>query len=569
MNSRSKTPSFVVTRRILPDDGQKAYLEKIFLEVGWLYNDILAEAEKRADGLRSDEAYQSAIAYKKTLDNEIARFEERIAAKTRQLDKLENKCLKKAARTEVSIYKKGLRQLKTGVKECSTLLDDMRQTAGFTEFSLQTYAMDLRKGKYRGDIQANIAQKIATAAWQAEEKVFFGNGKKVHFRKRGTSVSFEDKSAKTGIIYHPADPGRKDFPFEYVSVMGHPMHLKAVRKGDIWLKEAMTHHIKYCRVVRKACGNDHHYFLQIIMEGLSPVKHPMGKGVAGLDPGVSTMTYDSDEEAKMLLLSPDIARYQKAVKKASIVYERRRRLANPQNYNEDGTIKKDTRDFKKIWKQTKGVRKALMALKTAYRKMAEYVRQFNGWLANRLLMKISLLQEESMDYTALAKRTRECKRQKKASMVKDKQGKTKVIHKYKRRKRFGTSILKHSPAGFLRMLERKIHRQGGIVVELNARKMKASQYDHVTDTYTKHGLDERTKIVGGHLVQRDLYASFLMHHADKDGQIDRRACIDDFGSFLERQQVFVEELIKNGGDPTGNFGLDVFKKQMSGLQAPA
>ena len=43
----------------------------------------------------------------------------------------------------------------------------------------------------------------------------------------------------------------------------------------------------------------------------------------------------------------------------------------------------------------------------------------------------------------------------------------------------------------------------------------------------------------------------------------------DFGSFLERQQSFVEELIKNGGDPTGNFGLDVFKKQMSGLQAPA
>ena len=30
-----------------------------------------------------------------------------------------------------------------------------------------------------------------------------------------------------------------------------------------------------------------------------------------------------------------------------------------------------------------------------------------------------------------------------------------------------------------------------------------------------------------------------------------------------------EELIKNGGDPTGNFGLDVFKKQMSGLQTPA
>ena len=281
------------------------------------------------------------------------------------------------------------------------------------------------------------------------------------------------------------------------------------------------------------------------------------------------MSYDSEEGTEMLFLSPDIARYQKAVKNASLVYERRRRLANPQNYNEDGTIKKDTKDFKKTWKQTKGVLKALMTLKTAYRKMSEYVRQFNGHLSNQLLMKISELNEESMDYKALAKRAKSCKRQKKSSVVKNKKGKAKPIHKYTRKKRFGASILKHAPAGFLRMLERKIHRQGGIVNELNAKKMKASQYDHVTDTCTKHELSDRTKMVGWDLVQRDLYSCFLMRHADKNGNIDRQACIDDFDAFLKRQKAFVQYLIANGGDPTGNFGLDEFKKQIPELQTPA
>ena len=569
MGGRSKTPSFIVTRRIQPDDWQKAYLNKIFLEVGWLYNDTLAEAEKRAAAMKANKGCQSVLAYKDTLSSEISRFEKQISARTKQTDKTKDLSLKKRLTREIAIYEQGLEGLKMDLERCSASLKKICQAFGFTESDLQTYTNRLRNEKYNGDIQSNIAQKIATAAWQAEEKVFYGNGRKVHYRKRGTSGSFEDKSAKSGIIYHPADPARKKRPFEHVSIMGHPMHLKPIRKGDAWLKEAMMHKAKYCRVTRKAHGNDYHYFLQIIMEGGSPIKHPMGKGSAGLDPGVSTMSYDSEEGTEMLFLSPDIARYQKAVKNASLVYERRRRLANPQNYNEDGTIKKDTKDFKKTWKQTKGVLKALMTLKTAYRKMSEYVRQFNGHLSNQLLMKISELNEESMDYKALAKRAKSCKRQKKSSVVKNKKGKAKPIHKYTRKKRFGASILKHAPAGFLRMLERKIHRQGGIVNELNARKMKASQYDHVTDTCTKHELSDRTKMVGWDLVQRDLYSCFLMRHADKNGNIDRQACIDDFDAFLKRQKAFVQYLIANGGYPTGNFGLDEFKKQMPELQAPA
>lgn len=285
MGGRSKTPSFIVTRRIQPDDWQKAYLNKIFLEVGWLYNDTLAEAEKRAAAMKANKGCQSVLAYKDTLSSEISRFEKQISARTKQTDKTKDLSLKKRLTREIAIYEQGLEGLKMDLERCSASLKKICQAFGFTESDLQTYTNRLRNEKYNGDIQSNIAQKIATAAWQAEEKVFYGNGRKVHYRKRGTSGSFEDKSAKSGIIYHPADPARKKRPFEHVSIMGHPMHLKPIRKGDAWLKEAMMHKAKYCRVTRKAHGNDYHYFLQIIMEGGIPDQTPDGKRQCRPGPG--------------------------------------------------------------------------------------------------------------------------------------------------------------------------------------------------------------------------------------------------------------------------------------------
>lgn len=230
-------------------------------------------------------------------------------------------------------------------------------------------------------------------------------------------------------------------------------------------------------------------------------------------------------------------------------------MANPQNYNPDGTIIKDTKDFKKHWNHTRGTKRAVMQLKTAWRKMSEYVKQNNGYETNRILLKASYVNVESMDYKALQKRAKTCARQEKTSVVTDSHGNQKTIHKYKRRKRFGASILKHAPASFLSMLEKKLLRQRGIYRTIDAKKNKVSQYDHVKDLCEKHELSERYKYIDGRLVQRDAYSAFLLHYLTDEETIDREACIRNFRKFLRRQGKCIARLIAGYGDPTGNFGI--------------
>lgn len=504
--------SFIVTRRIWSDKRQSSELEEIFLLIDRIYDDVLKELEHRASLLREDLWYQKALkgyyAAKKSGEN-LSEWEEDLAA-------------------------------------CC-------EAYGFSEYNMHEYVGKRKHDRYGDRIGINIMQKIATAAWKAEEKVFYGTGKKVHYRKVGGSMSFEDKKASSGIIYKPEGKVKKH-PHEHVYFNGMCLDLKPIRKGDIWLREAMKHKVKYCRIIRKPCGIHYHYFLQIIMAGEPPIKHKMGKEVCGMDPGVSTMTFDTPAMTRMECLSPEAAKYEKEIKTASTIYERRRRMANPQNYHEDGTVRKDTRNFKKKWNHTRGMQEAVMRLKTAHRKKSEYVKQSGNHLANKILEKVSVLWIEPMDYQALAKRAKDSSRQEKPSDIKQKDGTVKRIHKYKRKKRFGSSILKHAPGAFIRTLENKILRQGGRIYEVNIHKYRASQYDHEADCYEKHSLSERTRKVGGHLVQRDCYSAFLIRHAKDPEHPDREACKRDFKQFLKNQGRMVTELIHKE-DPSGNFGL--------------
>ena len=128
------------------------------------------------------------------------------------------------------------------------------------------------------------------------------------------------------------------------------------------------------------------------------------------------------------------------------------------------------------------------------------------------------------------------------------------MHKYKKKKRFGSSISRHAPSQFIKATKEKVLRNGGVVLDVEPRATKCSQYNHVTNTYEKHDLKERSKIVGGHRVQRDFYSAFLIKHADSESSIDRKTCVSDFNNFLWQQQMLNHRMIKTG-DPTGNYGL--------------
>lgn len=57
--------------------------------------------------------------------------------------------------------------------------------------------------KFKRNIGSQMAQNIAERAFQAVEKVMYGNGKKVHFCSAGQFFSLEEKTNKTGFRYFP------------------------------------------------------------------------------------------------------------------------------------------------------------------------------------------------------------------------------------------------------------------------------------------------------------------------------------------------------------------------------
>ena len=140
--------------------------------------------------------------------------------------------------------------------------------------------------------------------------------------------------------------------------------------------------------------------------------------------------------------------------------------------------------------------------------------------------------------------------------VKQKDGTVKVIQKYKRKKRFGRSINRRAPARFLLELKRKAEAVGGVYAEVDTKEFKASQYNHVTDTYEKIPLSQREKEIGNRKVQRDLYSAFLIRNADLDFKHpDREKCEYEFEHFADMQDQLILKMKESGLSMRQCFGF--------------
>ena len=131
-----------------------------------------------------------------------------------------------------------------------------------------------------------------------------------------------------------------------------------------------------------------------------------------------------------------------------------------------------------------------------------------------------------------------------------------MIRKFKKKKRFGRSINRRAPSLFLTELKRKITTAGGTYEEVKTETFKASQYDHSTDEYTKIPLKQRTKVIDGHEVQRDLYSGFLIKNADDSLEHpDREKCKEEFLKFIEMHDELIKDIKRSGVSMKQCFGF--------------
>ena len=438
------------------------------------------------------------------------------------------------------------KETKVRMSELSKELSSIRKSIGLSEACLQSYIKKYGK-QFSKLLSSQQIQKEATRVWKGVERILFSDGEELHFKEFYKLVTIGGKSNTNGVKF-----SKENLSIEW---MGLHIRCKYLKGSTLdYISEALSDDISYCEIKREMFPNGYHYYVIVYLKGESPSKNRViGDGKTGIDPGTSTMATTSDISVRLFELAPDAKQYEKKIIALQRSMDRSKRISNPNKFNLNGTIKKENHDK---WVFSKHYIQMRNKLRSNYRKKSIYIKQSHEIACNELLKDSRNFIVEKMNYKALQKRSKKTEKQEKPSEIKNKDGTTKVVYKYKKKKRFGRSLNNRSPGLFLTILKRKAVRYGGTYTEISTKDFKASQYNHVTDSYEKTTLSERFKIIDGNRVQRDLYSSFLIKNTDDTlKHPDRNICLYEFDKFVKMQDEVIKEMKLKGISMKQCFGF--------------
>lgn len=400
--------------------------------------------------------------------------------------------------------------------------DELQRNFGFTEYDFKTDIKPFYK-HFNDNIGSSVAvHGIASQVWASFDKLFYGNGKKVHFKRQGDiqslrGYSVSGKSGGLEIIFRET----------YVEWKGLKLPIK-LDNNNTYETEMLTRRVKYCRIVRKPGKNKPRWYVQLMLEGKPVIKrnkkngnvlHPVGIGMVGIDIGPQTIAYVSDTTAMLKELADEVKNIEREKRVIQRKMDRSRRATNPENYAKDGTIKRGVK-----LTRNKSKRYLCCQRKLAYlqHQQAETRKRQHIELANELLSLGDRFIVEDMEWPSLTHRS-------KNTEISEKTG------RYKRKKRFGKSVGNKAPAMLINILNQKLISQGlNGVIKVNT-SVRASQYNHITNEYHKKELQQRwNHMPDGKKIQRDLYSAFLLQHLnDEQTGFNRETLNRDYEFFIQ------------------------------------
>ncbi|WP_244905124.1 transposase [Sutcliffiella cohnii] len=415
-------------------------------------------------------------------------------------------------------------------KKRNKLFSNLNKEFGLVEYSLHEFVKPMQH-EFKKNIDAFTSQKIATRAFRAFEKLMYKQGKKVHFKKYGEMNSIEGKSNSTGIRYKNGN------------IFWNGLVLRTiVKKKDVYAHLALKDKIKFVRIKREWIKNKYVYYAQLVLEGTPPKKYNSNgmkdnsstQKRVGIDIGTSTVAVCSETKVMLTELAPSVIDLDKQIRIIQRSMDRSKRANNPLKYKKDGTIDTSNKDkwlFSKRYMRKKSQLKELQRLNRAKRK------QDHEMLANSILALGDVIFVENMSFKGLQRRAKE-------TTVNEK-------GKFNKKKRFGRTISNRAPAMLLRIIERKLKYKGIRLNKVNTTLIKASQYNHFTNTYEKKKLHERWNNFGFCKIQRDLYSAFLLMNCKESlDEIDRDLCEQHFHKFRKMHDLEITRLKKKEKNPT-------------------
>lgn len=382
-------------------------------------------------------------------------------------------------------------------RERSAAFRALREGYGLSEYSAHRHPSLARECWIREHLDANTAQKVATAAWRAVEAHMFAQRRRPRPRRRGELRSVEGKKADVGIRLQgwPADP--------LLAWDGAHARLRMalmLRAGDALQGHAKAARVKYVRLVRREIRGAERYFAQLVCEGRPPIKHPAREGGrCGIDVGPSSLAVaDAEGSAERHRLADGVVEPARERRRLGRRADRQRRANNPHNYRPDGTVK--PRGEREPWHASKRQERTQSELRETQRKLAARRRNEHGRLANAILAAFGpLLHAEQISYRAF-------------------------------QRAFGRSVRDRAPGAFMAELRRKGEAQGGGLVEVPTQTTFLSQRC-LCGARRRKPLRERRHRCGcryvppGMHADRDELAAFLALFCDETGSFDRAAAL--------------------------------------------
>lgn len=392
---------------------------------------------------------------------------------------LYNACLGEAMRRVKLIRQSKLhqtaRKLPKDNKNRTNLFKEVNQQYSYSEYALHSYAKYIRASWIGEHIDANTAQTIATRAFRASQKVLFGRAKRVRFKGKNQLDSLEGKTNKQGIRW-------KDERLVWSKLEISPL----IMKNDPVIWHGLNSKVKYVRLVRRKLNGKNRFYAQLVCEGF-PYQKPLncfGGETVGLDLGPSTIAIVGETQAKLTFFVSELDLKQKDIRRLQRKLERQRRGNNPNNYNENGTVKKGP----KKWQDSQGYKNTKTQLSEIHRKQAAHRKSLHGRLINEIIRLGKNIKTEKLSYKAW-------------------------------QKNFGKSINHRAPSSFLSRLKQKAENAGGRLREFSTITTALSQNCHC-GIKEKKPLSQRVHRCNcGVISQRDLYSAYLARFVDDDNRL--------------------------------------------------
>ena len=341
-----------------------------------------------------------------------------------------------------------------------------------------------KKSGRKKQLNSNLGQIIADDLYRSYTDWLFHKKGRPRFRGRNRGLhSLRGKNNATGVVWKHEERSVR---------YGKKLYKAVIDPKDRYVQEALAdpkdpskpRRVRYCALVRKQIRGKEVFYVHLVLDGVPPARTiPAPKEECmGIDPSLRTMTcvHSNGTVAKIDISAPE--EDAKEMRRLQREMERSRRASNPDNYNEDGTVKKGAHK----WICSKHYLALQAKFADLKRRNVETRKNIHGRVIRILVGSAGTIKVEENNWKALQKG------------------------------RYGKSVLSGAPSEFIERLRRTAESAGSKVILVNPRKLKPSQHDPMSGTFVKHELWERRCRLGdtSFFVDRDVMAALNLLHAD-------------------------------------------------------